>query len=116
MDIESAPLVRVYGMATLEHYKVSILGAADASALLNWLHKNGYRVDPEEYIETCIRKTIGRKGRGLVVMWRGIPDFYEYEEIIDELMKIPFPKGKGVYLTRLEARMDRIRFPLLIIQ
>lgn len=45
---ETAPdsAVRVYGTVTLEHYEVSILGAAAASALLNWLRKNDYQVNP----------------------------------------------------------------------
>ena len=40
-------LVTVYGTVTLEHFELSILGAADASALLDWLRKNGYQVNPE---------------------------------------------------------------------
>lgn len=39
-------LVTVYGQVTLEHYQVSILGAAAASPLLSWLARNGYAVDP----------------------------------------------------------------------
>jgi hypothetical protein len=44
----SAPqsLVTVYGTVTLEHYEVSVLGAADASALMEWLQQNDYQVDP----------------------------------------------------------------------
>ena len=38
--------VTVYGTVTLQHYKVSILGAGAASPLLDWLQNNGYRVDP----------------------------------------------------------------------
>lgn len=203
---EASPelLVTVYGRVILEHYEVSMLGAADASALLSWLQNNDYQVNPEAqevldtyidqnwafvavklnpseqrhyeneflppltikyqyeelifplhissvsttktaritlyviaestvtssnfltatlkyvgylsepvdpkmYIEQCIQKTIGSEGGGLVVMWSGIPDFHEYDEIYelsDELMKIPFPAGKEVYMTRLETRMS----------
>jgi len=46
VESESEPLVTVYGKVTLEHYEVSILGAADASALLNWLQENGYQDRP----------------------------------------------------------------------
>jgi hypothetical protein len=49
MDVESTPLVTVYGKITLVHYEVSILGAADASALLNWLKNNDYQVNPAAY-------------------------------------------------------------------
>lgn len=38
-------LVTVYGTATLETYSVSVVGAAEAGALLSWLRSNGFRVD-----------------------------------------------------------------------
>jgi hypothetical protein len=40
-------VVTVYGTVTLEHYEVSIVGAAAATPLLDWLQRNGYKVDPE---------------------------------------------------------------------
>ncbi|MBA7636706.1 hypothetical protein ES703_44327 [subsurface metagenome] len=53
---EPEPLVTVYGRVILEHYKVSILGAAAASALLNWLQNNDYQVNPgaQEVLDTYI--------------------------------------------------------------
>jgi ankyrin repeat protein len=45
-ESESESLVTVYGTVTLEHYEVSVLGARAASALLEWLRKNEYHVDP----------------------------------------------------------------------
>jgi hypothetical protein len=55
---ESLPLITVYGKVILEHYEVSILGAADASALLDWLQKNGYQVNPEaeEILDTYVNQ------------------------------------------------------------
>lgn len=49
-------LITVYGTVTLEHYKVSILGVAAASALLAWLQENGYQVNSaaEEVLDTYI--------------------------------------------------------------
>jgi hypothetical protein len=38
-------LVTVYGTVTLEHYEASILGAADSSALMDWLRTNEYQVN-----------------------------------------------------------------------
>ncbi len=194
----SESVVKVYGKVTLEHYEVSIVGAAAASALLNWLQKNDYQVnpaakeviktyidrnwafvavklnpsegrhyeneflppltiqyqseqlifplyissvsttqtiritlyviaestvyssnfstrtlrynrdllakgDPQSYVEACIQETIGSEDRALIVMWRG--EFFR-EEVIDELMKIPFSEGKKNYLTRIETRID----------
>ena len=51
-------LVKVYGTITLEHYEVSILGAADASTLLNWLRKNDYQVNSaaEKVLDTYIEQ------------------------------------------------------------
>jgi hypothetical protein len=43
----SRSLVKVYGTATLEHYEVSVVGAGDVSALMDWLRNNGYQVNPE---------------------------------------------------------------------
>ena len=55
---EASPelLVTVYGRVILEHYEVSMLGAADASALLSWLQNNDYQVNPEaqEVLDTYI--------------------------------------------------------------
>ena len=50
------PLVTVYGKVTLEHYEVTILGAADASALMDWLQENYYQVNPsaQEVLDTYI--------------------------------------------------------------
>ncbi len=55
-EAEAPSLVTVYGQVTLEHYEVSVLGAAAASALLNWLQKNGYQVNPaaEEVLDTYV--------------------------------------------------------------
>lgn len=55
---EPEALVTVYGRVTLEHYEVSVLGAADASALLDWLHQNNYKIDPsaKEVFDTYINK------------------------------------------------------------
>ena len=39
-------LVTVYGRVLLEHYEVSILGADDASHIMNWLQENAYNVNP----------------------------------------------------------------------
>jgi hypothetical protein len=46
-ESSSEPLVTVYGRVILEHYEVSVLGAADASALLEWLQVNDYKVSSE---------------------------------------------------------------------
>jgi len=53
-------LITVYGTVTLEHYKVSILGAAAASALLAWLQENGYQVNSaaEEVLDTYIDRNL----------------------------------------------------------
>lgn len=50
------PLVTVYGTVTLKHYEVSILGAAAASALLDWLQENDYQVNraAEEVLDTYV--------------------------------------------------------------
>jgi ankyrin repeat protein len=50
--------VTVYGRVTLEHYEVSILGAAAASPLLAWLQSEGYEVDPaaERVLDVYIRE------------------------------------------------------------
>lgn len=40
------PPVTIHGHVVLKHYEVSILEAAAASALLDWLQANGYRVNP----------------------------------------------------------------------
>jgi hypothetical protein len=55
---EPEALVTVYGRVTLEHYEVSVLGAADASALLDWLQHNNYKIDPsaKRVFETYINK------------------------------------------------------------
>jgi len=201
---EAAPTkavgVTVYGRMTLEHYEVSILGAAGASPLLRWLQENGYDVNPaadkvldsyirqnwffvavklkpgekrhyaneflppltiryrhdrlvfplhissisttqtakitlyviadstvsssnfrtrplsyknrshpespESYLESCIRKTAGKDGRGLVVVWRGeMPADIGRHSAFTDLLSSPFPANRKPYLTRLEARM-----------
>lgn len=50
--------VMVYGIITLEHYEVSILGAVAASPLLGWLRSNGYEVDltAEKVLDAYIRE------------------------------------------------------------
>ena len=55
-ESESQSLVTVYGQVTLEHFEVSVLGAADASALLNWFQNNNYLVNPaaHEVLNTYI--------------------------------------------------------------
>jgi hypothetical protein len=57
-ESEYKPLVRVYGKVTLEHYEVSILGAADVLALMDWLQENGYHVNPkaEKVLNTYIKE------------------------------------------------------------
>ena len=75
------------------------------TAPLNFEKRHSKELDPEEYVEIRIRKTIGRKIRGLVVMWIGE---FRREEVINELIKVPFPAGKRIYLTRLETRIDPV--------
>ncbi len=41
------PAVELYGSVMLEHYEVSILGAAAGSDLINWLQEHGYVVSPD---------------------------------------------------------------------
>jgi hypothetical protein len=55
---EPLPQVAVYGKVTLEHYEVSILGAAAASPLLAWLKGNGYAVNPaaEKVLDAYIER------------------------------------------------------------
>ncbi len=50
--------VTVYGTVTLEHYQISILGAAAGSDLINWLRENNYQVntEAEEVLDTYIEK------------------------------------------------------------
>ncbi|MBN1425612.1 DUF2330 domain-containing protein [Candidatus Fermentibacteria bacterium] len=43
----TAAAVTLYGNVVLEHYEVSVVGAADATALLAWLEKNGYQASPD---------------------------------------------------------------------
>lgn len=69
--------------------------------------------DPEKYIENCIQRTVGHKGRRLAVMWSGEFLTQRYpqdtiEELMSELMQTPFPTSQEIYLTRLEARMDPV--------
>ena len=45
-DAVSVSPITIYGKVTLEHYEVSILGAAATSPLMAWLQSNGYAVDP----------------------------------------------------------------------
>jgi hypothetical protein len=59
----------------------------------------------EDYVEACIKETIGSEDHALVVMWKGK---LNKEEVIDELMKNPFREGKKSYLTRLESRMGPV--------
>lgn len=202
------PLVTVYGKVTLEHYEVTILGAADVSALFDWLQENDYQVNPSaqdvldsyidqnwafvavklnpsekrrfeneflppfgfsyqhdqlifplrissisttqnvritlfviadstvtssnfpttnlkyddaygspEYIEAFIRKTVGREGRGLAVMWSGAlcpweypepvvdPEHYFAKKYLYELCGRLSPQSE-MYLTRLETRIN----------
>lgn len=197
---DESPVI-VYGTVKLEHYEVSILGAAGASSLLGWLENNGYKVNPaagkvldayirenwtfvavklnpsenrsyqneflppltisfrhdrlvfplrissvstaetvritlyvicestvssanlptttleyrksipswlhhEAYIEDCIRQTAGSERPGLAVLWQGkYPASTDFQEILGELMKKPFPSGVNTYLTRLETQM-----------
>ena len=64
-------------------------------------------VDPEEYIEACILKTLDDSGpRGLVATWKG--RFYgkRLTTVVAALTKIPFSEAQPFYLTRLETRMD----------
>lgn len=65
-------------------------------------------LDPESYIDVCIQRTLeGSKGNGLVVMWSGEFAQSAYrKEIIDGLMKTPFPEDKKSYLTCLETMMS----------
>lgn len=42
----SHDVVTVYGTITTAHYEISILGAADTTALLNWFHENDYPINP----------------------------------------------------------------------
>jgi ankyrin repeat protein len=53
---EPQSLVTVYGRIPLEHYEVSVLGAAKGAPLLEWLLRNGYAVDPaaEEVLDAYI--------------------------------------------------------------
>jgi hypothetical protein len=51
-------LVTVYGTVTLQHYEVSVLGAAAAATLLEWLQQNDYQVDPtaQEVLDAYVRR------------------------------------------------------------
>jgi len=85
-----------------------------------WIVKG---VNPENYVEACVRRALGGEGsRGLVVMWSGRfighPDeaVMWTEQIdpeegkrlrptLDGLMRTPFSGTQIGYLTRLETRM-----------
>jgi len=110
--------LHISSVSTTETIKITLYVIAESTVsssnftttILNFEDELSVMVNIEEYIESCIVKTLASVGgRGLAVMWSGMLDFHELEEdkvIVDELMIKPFQKSKEVYLTRLESRIE----------
>ena len=113
--------LRISSVSTRETIKMTLYVIARSTvtspnfptSVLRYEDEHDEPLDPELYIETCIRETIAEAGGGLVVMWGG---GFSSRKVFDELMKAPFAEDDRVFLTRLEARMspaemtDDIRF------
>jgi len=91
-DTEAQP-VEVYGTLVLDHYEVSILGAAAAAPLLGWLTDNGYSIAPESldvldtYIDrnwafVAVKLTPGEKRRYDNEFLPPLTIQYRYDELI----------------------------------
>lgn len=94
---ESERLVTVYGRISLEHYEATVLGAADASALLDWLHDNDYQVSSkfkvifEDYIErslafVAVKLNPGEKRRYANEFLPPLTIKYKYNQLIFPLL------------------------------
>lgn len=90
---EEAQPVELYGSVVLDHYEASILGAAAAAPLLDWLNGNGYPVAPEalEVLDTYIHRdwafvaiklTPGEKRRYENEFLPPLTIQYRYDEIL----------------------------------
>jgi hypothetical protein len=106
--------LRISSVSTMQTAKITLYVIAESTvtssnfptATLKYEGSLSEPVDPEEYVEYCIKRTMASDGRGLVVMWGGeILYKRRIKEILDELIRITVPLEKKVYLTRLESRM-----------
>jgi ankyrin repeat protein len=118
--------LRISSVSTTQPAKITLFVIAESTFTSSNLPTQTLRyrdrlsdpVYPESYIESRITKTMERESeRALIVMWSGkFAPSNDQKEIIDGLMKKPFPRGENIYLTRLESRInpasmtDDIRF------
>ena len=107
--------LRISSVSTTQNAKITLYVIAESTVtssnfpttILKYEDHLSEWVDSEKYIETCIQRTTGSEGRGLVVIWSGELFTWVYQKAnLNELMKIPFSEVKKNYLTRLETRMD----------
>ena len=110
----SAPSVTVHGRATLQHYELSVLGAADASALLDWLRENGYQADP------AARATLDGyidHGWAFVAVKLNPKERRHYENEFLPPLTIKFKSGRIVFPLRISSvsTAEPVRITLYVI-
>ena len=104
--------LRISSVSTAKTAKITLYVIAESTitssnfqtALLEYEPEHTDGVDPEIYIERCIRKTIQSDvGGGLAVLWSGEFSGRHYRPTYIDQLRQHIPMQ---YLTRLETRMD----------
>jgi ankyrin repeat protein len=107
--------LRISSVSTTDSAKITLYIIAESTVssfnfptmILDYEDQSNKWLDPEKYLEASIQRTMGDENRGLAVTYRGeVVRSADDQEIVDGLMKSPFPSDRKRYLTRLETRMN----------
>jgi len=107
--------LRISSVSTTDSAKITLYVIAESTVssfnfpttILDYEDQFNEWLDPEKYLEASIRRTMGDENRALAVTYRGeVVRSADHQEIVDGLMKTPFPSDQKRYLTRLETRMN----------
>ena len=106
--------VRVYGQIRLDHYEAGILGAEDASALLDWLQRDGYHVttDAAEVLDAYIRE-----GWAFVAVKLAPGEKRHYDNEMLPALTLAFRGDRLVFPLRISSisTVDTVRMTLYVI-
>ena len=92
--------VTVYGMVTLEHYEISILGAEAGGPLLAWLKRNGYAVAPSAQ---RVLDAYARERWAFVAVKLNPSEKRHYEQEFLPPLTIRYSSSRLVYPLRISA-------------
>jgi len=106
--------LRISAVSTSDTVGITLYVIADSTvqssnmptAQLSFQNSRSEWFDPEQYLDSCIEKTLADLEGGLVVLFGGQLRRREERQIINRMLSTPFPEDATIYLTRLETRMD----------